>query len=518
MKKALLKTLVLSVLAGLASCQGSGTLRDIDEAERMSNSTIEFNNFVDGMTRTTRASKHTGGSSFVLGDAMGVWGFQTTGEYVDMIFNNQRVYYVDGSSWTYTNKKLWNVGSSYIFYGFFPFEDNLYELGDDDNHYITINEYTTPSVLANQKDLMISEKRAVSPFNTVDMIFHHILSNVNVLARISPDMETDEIRSITLKKFTLNGVKSTGKYAQNAWRGNTAVGDWSGQKGLLDLGDITNIPLNMDKTVTPVLDDCLMIPQMLFSSNEGVAQDVTVDVVFRIAYKDGTASTFTKNGLRLAAVTGSSNNGTSGVESVISNWKPNYRYNYILAFNPNRSTRIWDADGDGNNRIDPETGTIIHDDVDDTPQPGTMRYNPDQPNVVQVLEDTDGDGIPDTWIEYPIVWEDIDDDGLLEAGIDRDGDGHIDNVDGDNDTSQDGDPHKDPSDSSDKNPDGKDCILILCDTDSDGEYEWIQLEKDPDTGIITPKKETESATIEFTATVSEWDQTYKVNYDIYPIK
>ena len=482
------------------------------------NSTIEFNNFVDGMTRTTRASKHTGSSSFVLGDAMGVWGFQTTGEYIDIIFNNQRVYYVDGSTWTYTNKKLWNVGSSYVFYGFFPYDDTIYELGDDDNHYITIDEYTIPAVIDDQKDLMISEKRAVSPFNTVDMIFHHILSNVNVLARISPDMETDEIKSITLKKFSLKGAKSTGKYTQNAWHGNVAAGDWSAQSGVLDLADVTDVTLNMDKSLTSVIDDCLMIPQMLYSSDEGVAHDITVDVVFRIAYKDGTASTFTKNGLRLAGVTGSGNNGASGKESVISSWKPNYRYNYILTFNPNRSTRIWDADGDGNNRPDPETETIIHDDVDDTPTPGTMRYNPDQPNVIQVLEDTDGDNIPDTWIEYPILWEDIDGDGLLEAGIDKDGDGHIDNLDGENDSSQGGDPHKDPSDSSSNNPEGKDAILVFCDQDGDGEYEWIQLEKDPDTGVITPKKETESATIEFTATVSEWDDAYKINYDINPIK
>ena len=64
--------------------------------------------------------------------------------------------------------------------------------------------------------------------------------------------------------------------------------------------------------------------------------------------------------------------------------------------------------------------------TDDTPFPGTMKYSPDDPNTVYVFEDTDGDSIPDTWNRSPVAWEDIDGDGLLEAGIARNGDGEID--------------------------------------------------------------------------------------------
>ena len=109
---------------------------------------------------------------------------------------------------------------------------------------------------------------------------------------------------------------------------------------------------------------------------------------------------------------------------------------------------------------------------------------------------------------------------LLEAGIDRDGDGHIDNVDGENVTEQvpGGDPNKDPSDGSPNNPEGKDVILVHYDSEGDDDIDddddWIQIHKNPDTGVITPAKEEEDDTIEFTATVSDWEETYSVPYEI----
>ena len=181
---------------------------------------------------------------------------------------------------------------------------------------------------------------------------------------------------------------------------------------------------------------------------------------------------------------------------------------------------VEDADGDGSIQIDPETGDTITN-KDDTPYPGTMKYSPDEPDTIYIYEDTDGDGVPDTWVDYPIVWEDIDDDGLLEAGIDRDGDGHIDNVDNENETQQEpgGDTDRDPTDGSPSNPDGKDVILVHVDTDGDGDVDddddWVQLQKDPDTGKIEPDRQIQDATIEFTATVHEWEDAYTIEYNVY---
>ena len=507
------KVIKASILAGMvlavSSCQQNGILHEINTEATKDNAYIEFGSYANKMTR---ASKSSGKNGFNVGDTMAVWGEQTTGDIMDVIFNNQDVRFVSGSTWTYNNKKLWNVGSTYVFYGFFPYAKNLYSMSDDSCRYITIAEYTTPNDPNKQTDLMISEKRNVSPFYTVDMFFHHILSNVNIYAKISDAMDTTGITSITLQSAKLNNVMSTGHYEQTGWEQNRAVGSWSNIKNYMEIGAVTNKVLT--KTATPIYNDYLMIPQALFST-ASAPNDVSVDATFRIVYDDGTTSTYIKNGIRLAGIIGK--NGSTS--SVVSKWEPNFKYNYTLAFNPNRATRVWDADGDGSLIIDPVTGDTVSKN-DDTPTPGTMRYNPDDPDHVKIFEDTDGDNVPDTWVTYPIVWEDVDDDGQLEAGIDRDNDGHIDNVDNDNNTQQvpGGDPDKDPSDGNPKNPTGKDVILVHIDTDGDGDVDddddWVQIQKDIETGEITPAREEEDATIEFTATVREWDQIYTVEYDI----
>ena len=197
-------TLKLSLIAGMiltvSSCQQSGILHEIDTNASRSNAYIEFGNYVNTMTR---ASKTVGNGGFVVGDTMAVWGIQNTDGEIDVIFNNQDVRYVADGSWTYDNKKLWNIGSTYMFYGVFPYSKTLYTMSEDNNRYVTIAEYTTPDDPAQQTDLMISERRDVSPFNTVDMFFHHILSNVNIYAKISDALDTTGIADITIKSIKI---------------------------------------------------------------------------------------------------------------------------------------------------------------------------------------------------------------------------------------------------------------------------------------------------------------------------
>lgn len=509
--KSLREIIKVSLVAGMvmvSSCQQNGIIHEIDPSARP-NAYIEFGNYVNTMTR---ASKTAGNGGFVVGDTMAVWGIQNTDGEVDVIFNNQDVRYLADGTWTYDNKKLWNIGSTYMFYGIFPYSKTLYTMSGDDNRYISIATYTTPDDPQDQTDLMISERRDVSPFNTVDMYFHHILSNVNVYAKIAADMDTSGIADITIKNIKFYNVRSTGHYEQTGWSQNRAVGAWTNHSGYMQIPAKSDIQIT--KTTTAIFSDYLMIPQKLFSTASQPV-DVNIDATFKITYKDGTTSTYIKNGIRLAGITGNS----SSTSKPISEWQPNYRYNYTIAFNPQKFTRIWDADGDASIQIDPITGDTITK-TDDTPYPGIVKFNPDEPDKVLVFKDNDGDDIPDTWVPVPIVWEDVDGDGKLEAGFDRDGDGHIDDVDGDNNTQQvpGGDPDKDPSDGSPSNPQGKDVILIHYDSDGDGDVddddEWIQLQKDPDNGVISPAREIEDATIEFSATVQEWEEVFSVDHRI----
>lgn len=507
--KTILKSGMLASMLLVVSCQQIDVLHEIERDGTRPNAYIEFGNYVNNMTR---ASKTAGNGGFIVGDTMATWGIQNTDGVVDIIFNNQDVRYVDGATWTYDNKKLWNIGSTYMFYGFFPYSKTLYSMSDDDNRYITIAQYTTPNDPQDQIDLMISERRDVTPFETVDMYFHHILSNVNVFAKVSNAFDTTQVTSITMTSIKFYNMFATGRYDQTGWSQERAVGAWSNLSDYMQIPAKTNIEIT--KTSIPVYSDYLMIPQTLFST-ASQPKDICIDAAFRIVYKNGTTSSHSKKGIRLAGITGVSNTNTKPITA----WQPNYRYNYTLVFNPQVSTRTWDADGDGSIQIDPNTGDTISK-HDDTPYPGVMKYNPDEPDKIYVYEDTDNDGKPDTWTPQPLVWEDIDGDGLLEAGLDRDGDGHIDNVDGDDTTEQvpGGDPDKDPTDGNPNNPNGKDVVLVHYDSDGDGDVDdddlWSQIQKDPDTGIIYPERQTEDASIEFTATVQEWEQRYSLDYNV----
>jgi hypothetical protein len=490
----------------LGSCQNDTVITEVQKANTDITSEITFSNYVGNTT--TRASKKSASAnaeSFTVGESMAVWGVQYTGADTDTLFRNQKVDYEGNYEWSYKSKRYWNAGSTYSFYGFFPYGTNLYTV--DKNFLVNVKDYTTPNDPANQVDLMVAESKVnVSPFNVVDMTFHHILSNVNIYAKIAGNLDTDGIEDINIESLTIHGVKSTGSYAQTKFdEMDIPVGKWSDQKGLMVL---PTARMEIHKEARPIIEDYLMIPQQLFDL-ENSANDVHIDVKFRVVYADNQGSTtHTKNNIRLAGLLSNANN-------IISTWEPNYRYNYTLAFNPAASTVIWDADGDGGIIIDPVTGQVLKTD-DDTPTPGVMKYDPDDPDNILVYEDSNGDGKPDVWNKYPIAWENIDGDDMLEAGIDRDGDGHIDNVDGDNLTNMGGDDKFDPTDGDDvNNPGGKDVILVFHDSDGDHiQDEWIQIQKDPSNGKIYPERESQQAYIEFTATVTDWDNTEVINYEV----
>lgn len=437
--------------------------------------------------------------TFTVGESMAVWGIQSKDGVVDTIFKNQKVEYVGNNEWTYENKKYLDDASTYNFYSVYPY-DVFYERENTTYGLLaSIDNYTTPKDVDQQTDLLIAERKVCSsPTNMVDMSFHHILSNVNIYAKLADDLDMDGIKDVNVIRLTIKGIKNTGSYTQTKFdERNIPVGIWSNQSGELETPIVSS---EMHKEAKAILSDYLIIPQTLFDT-DNPTNDVHIEASFRISYTDGTSSTYIKNDIRLLVSTSETNN-------PINIWQPNFRYNYTLTFDPRVYTRIWDADGDGSLIIDPISGDTISKN-DDTPTSGTMKYNPDEHNYVFVFEDTDGNGKPDTWNKYPLAWENIDDDVMNEAGIDRDQDGHIDNVDRDNNTNMHGHSDHDPTDGNNNNPSGKDVLLIHYDCDSDGDIdeddEWIQLQMDPYTGSIQPYREVEARVVSISAEVSDWD-------------
>ena len=430
------KSLLLAAVAAVAlfsACSESDVLVDNGAGANSPKGAIAFG--IAMPESATRASYGVG-ASFKAGDQMAVFGFQDTD---NLLFNNQLVTSNGGNAvWTYSPVKYWQNGSSYEFYAFFPY-GVTHTFGTQAAPYFSVPSFTVADDKDSQIDLMIAQKNEARPFNTVDLVFNHILSNVNFYFTVSSAFDMTGISNVTVNSFDVTGLYSTGDYAQTGFTGNVATGAWSNQSGTYDFPEVTTGSVTGSGSRATLSDDLLLMPQT-------ISEDARVAVKYTLNYADGSASTFEK-AVRLATIVG--NSAKSG-QQVLGVWNPNVRYNYYMAVNPSVSNIVYDG-------ID-WNGTNNEDKVGD----GDLVVENDDYRV-----DIDDDGAGD----YPVVWEDVDGDGWLEGGVDRDGDGHIDDVDldGDNVTpgTDDGTKETEPSDGT-QTPgnEGKDVILV--DKDGDG--------------------------------------------------
>jgi len=431
MKKNLFLTAV--AIMGMASC-ADNVLVDEQQPNGLSSSAITFENVLTN--NATRAAK----TAFVAKDSMGIYGFQDSST---KIFNNQGVGY-DGTDWSYSPLKYWNAGSQYEFYGIYPYNSSVVAQKTAFNDSTRIYTVTDYKVTTDQVDIMIAEKKVAHAFDRVDMTFNHILSNVNFIAKLSPEVSTTSIKNIIVDTLKITGLKSEGTFIQTPTTGDVD-GTWTDLNEEYEfLASNDTLKSGAQGTMGSLVLNHLMMPQPLFS---------TLYIRYRIVYNDGSATTFRKS-IPLESIKA---NGTP-----LDRWNLNTVYTYTMVLNPDKQPSNYEnvaIDWDGS-----ENG-------DATKTPGSKLVGPDENGEYKVVVT---DSLGHTTAEYPVVWEDVDGDGRLEGGVDHDGDGHIDNVDGDKDNKSN---PQNPA-VSDNGENGKDVILV--DTNGDGTPD-TQLEK-----IVTP--------------------------------
>jgi len=463
MKK--LNYILFSVVAMFASCVENDAIQQSAETRK---GAIEFAYALPSNSTRTVITASTG---FPVGGAMAVEGLQTNekGE-ISHIFTNDRVWLTDdGVNWTYDIPRYWDISSTYMFYAMYPYEAN--HSFNYDTHNYTISNFVVANKKEDQKDVMIAEEKSAMPENKVTFTFNHLLSQVNFFFKASPKFDLTGIASIELTGFDLIGAKNTGSYQQTGFNAtnNNVVGSWTvADQGEYDMAVIKTAPLvTSDNPVSSIESGLLMMPQNL--------KGVKAQVSYRIHYESGATASYSSEVSMAKALITNKKSTDGDADKYVSVWRPNYVYNYNFGVNPSkRNIDDYDIDVDGS-----ENG-------DGTPSDGDSIVIDDEGNW---WVDEDGDGIGDV----PIVWEDIDGDGREEGGVDRDGDGHIDNSDGENENPDDNDLVTDGDE--ENNPDGKDVILV--DTDGDGVCD-TQLERDGDTYYPDPERD---MNIEFSADV-----------------
>ncbi len=424
---------------------------------------------------------------------------------------------------------------------------------------------TSEQLKANKKanDLMIADRiLGATPFQDVNFLFRHILANVNFTVEKPSVLATKGIDSVAIDNFTVKNIFGKGDFNQTKWTNNsatatvdaTAQGEGDRHNNVSNLDSTFNVGgwtimnykdtkaefperkgVEVKTTATYLYKDYMVIPQKLFTKNLVAEADPTLEITYTVGYSDKTKQTFTRS-LRLSSVlaTGVTNPqgdpitgeqvANTNVKSgdPINTWFPNYKYTYAITIDPSKSTVYWEADANGDMVMENGVQTATRN-ADGTPidteeaavaaeTDGGARFNPDEPNVIQIWEDKNSDGKvqEDEWVDYPIVWYDVDNDGKLEAIWDKNKDGKPDNIDG-NKTQGKGVGADSTYDGADDPTYGYDAILV---NTKDETHPWQQIEKDPDTGIIGPKKETQDGAITFKATVADWAVDYKVGYEI----
>ncbi|MBR6369590.1 MAG: fimbrillin family protein, partial [Bacteroidaceae bacterium] len=414
------------------ACQDNKVMYEYDSSSEGS-AYIDFSNYVGGITRSSMKT----GASFAAGDAMGVFGSQTMGDILSYPFNNQLVTNVSTASdpnlWSYEPKKYWDINSQYDFYAIYPYSASDYTF-DRDSRLFTVNDFIVKSAADDQVDLMIAQSVInARPFNKVNFVFNHILSNVNFYVKTSDEFDVNGITSVTVLSFDITGLYGKGSYAQTEWNGNNSpVGVWTADNtSVYDLPEVKDVSYVIGGDKSSLAEDLLLLPQ-------NISDDAMVNVTYKLNYANGDESVFRRS-VSLNRIMGVKRSALMDTVAIAS-WASNYRYNYTISIDPS----VTDQGGHHLPIADPD-----HDQQDHQDNPGVY-----PPTVDLLPVDTDGDGVDDDyWVDedmdgtpdYPLVWADIDGDGKEEAMPDRDSDGQPDDSDGDG------------------NPD-----VIWMDTDSDG--------------------------------------------------
>lgn len=477
MKKKLI--FAVGILAVMASCEKENIADFVRNEKQNAPNVIEFRDFVNNNTRASRKS----GSSFVSGDAMSVWGFQVTDGENTLLFNNQKVEKTDTSDiWVYSPAKYWNSISSYDFYAFFP--QSAGSTFDQNRRLFSVSDFTVNDNTADQVDLMIAERKEnQDPYNTVDYVFTHILSNVNFYFKASNKFESSEVPTFELLEFDITGLYSTGDYAQSDWKNdNTPVGAWTADvTSVYNFPEVTsNAPVvyNTGSAPSTIANDLLLMPQT-------ISEDAKISLVYKINYADGTSQKMNRQTM-LKNIVGVKKSNSDTIK--VSDWQPNFIYNYTVSVDPSVKNE--------------PNGSVNHDDGG---------HGADA--IVIILPDADGDGYPEYWVDedcdgkpdYPLVWGDPDGDGREELYPDHDGDGIPDYC--DDDIDGDGIPN-------DEDPDFVDGSW---DEDGDGipDHLWIDKDGDglTDTEIFRIKEHIDDPDIPVDPTDPEYPDSAFIDYD-----
>lgn len=336
MKKHLL---IIATAAIAVSCSNTDNFKATQE------SPIDFTGvFVEKSSKAVITS-----ASDLYTPGFGVFGVKTRNSTAEQVFGQlstetaggTKVSY--GTAWTYASKRYWDQEATrYDFFAYAPYNTSslLGTVGwtaANPSTSFTISGFKQSTTVANMVDILtatVSRVGSTNYTNTVDFSFSHILSNINVKMAVSDDLKSDETDNpVSVTSVTLSAIKMDGGYAYNTtsskyvWTldatqttnpATFTANNKSGKTVVFEGGDLPSIATQNTGTGVSGLCDLLFIPQTLPTAD---GTKYAINVNYKI--KD---ETFSKT-IYLNQFTNSSSTASS-------EWKPGYKYNYVLVIGP----------------------------------------------------------------------------------------------------------------------------------------------------------------------------------------
>ncbi len=209
------KLFILAIAAiALAACSRTFDTHKVEPTQ------IGFNTWAEVLTKTPRTA---GTNTFGEGDTFAVYGSKTNSSGTETVFNGD-VVTLGASEWDYDNHRYWDPNfDSYTFYAVSPAD--LAGTVSPTTGTIT----TTVTFAGNDNDILVANKTTVlkttgtnyfNGYGTVNMVFNHAASLVDVYVKKAPSLASDDVK---ISAISIDNVNQTGALSVSAYDGTNGV-------------------------------------------------------------------------------------------------------------------------------------------------------------------------------------------------------------------------------------------------------------------------------------------------------
>lgn len=251
-------------------------------------------------TETLTKARAAGASAFGNGDSFVVEGIKNPGASQTVVFNNTEVSTTDGTSWTYTNTRYWDLDATgYVFYAVSSPNTSLTLVADANT---TANNgtiaATSVTFSGENNDILIADAVPVAPaaYGTpVALSFKHVGALVDLKVKKTANLDGS---TVAITAMQLEGIDGTATFSVTGYSDNVPTVAWGAGDGnttytrTSGVTDVT-LPTGVSSSAADDLINTLVVmPQTLTDTK-------ILKLSYTITDAAGNVNTFTDKSIKL---------------------------------------------------------------------------------------------------------------------------------------------------------------------------------------------------------------------------